>query len=348
LAAASDPLVLFGTREDAIMTARLDAATGRLTALGTGAELKRPTWILASPHAPVVYAVNDDKQRSTVRSFSVDPQGRLSELSRVDPGGTGPTFLADDPASHTLFVANYDDGRVSALPIAKGGLLGPPTSGQADRGSGPSPRQQGPHAHSVALAPGGRFLIAADFGADRLFVYPFDPATRHLGAAIATVALPAGSGPRHLVAHPGGRFLFLVSELAGTVTPLRWNATTHDLTTLQPVSVYPDDHAGPASAAEIALSNDGTRLYVSTRGDDNIVLFAVDPGTGALSFRQRTASGGNGPWSFAFAPDNRWLLVANSLSNEVAVLPVDPTDGLLGAPVSRLSVPSPSSIAFMR
>jgi len=247
-----------------------------------------------------------------------------------------------------LFVANYDDGRVSALPIAKGGLLGPPASGQADQGSGPSPRQQGPHAHSVALAPGGRFLVAADFGADRLFVYPFDPATRRLGAVTATVTLPAGSGPRHLVVHPNGRFLFLVSELAGTVTPLRWNAATHDLTALRPVSAYPDDHRGPASAAEIALSGDGTRLYASTRGDNNIVLFAVDPGTGALSFRQRIASGGEGPWSFAFAPGDRWLLVANSLSNDVAVLPVDPRSGLLGAPVSHLPVPQPSSVAFPR
>ncbi len=346
-ASGADRLVLFGTRADAIVAARLDESTGRLTPLGLVARLTRPTWLLASPHAPVVYVVNDDKERSSVRSFSVAAaDGALSELSRAEPGGTGPTFLADDPISHTLFVANYDDGRVGALPIVPGGLLEPPASVQADAGTGPSPRQKGPPAHSVALSPDGRFLLVADLGADRLFVYPFDRATRRLDLAVAAVPLPAGTGPRHLAFHPNGQLLFLVSELAGTVTPFRWEAGSHALTPLPAVSAYPADYTGTRSAAELALSQDGSRLYVSTRGDNSIVLFRVDPGTGALTFWQRVPSGGEGPWSFGFAPDGHWLLVANSLSNDVTVLPVDRASGMLGAPVSRLGVTQPSSVAF--
>ena len=68
--------------------------------------------------------------------------------------------------------------------------------------------------------------MAADLGADKLFVYRFDAATGALTAADPpSVALKAGAGPRHLSFHPNGRFAYALYEIASTVAVLAYDST---------------------------------------------------------------------------------------------------------------------------
>ena len=66
----------------------------------------------------------------------------------TDAGGTaggGLSYLGVDRPSSTLLVANFEAGLAVSLPIRRNGGLGAPVSVVADTGSGPSPRQLGPH-----------------------------------------------------------------------------------------------------------------------------------------------------------------------------------------------------------
>ncbi len=349
-------LVYVGTQANeagqGVVAARLDAKTGRLTPLGVVAEIARPTWVLAHPSRPVLYAVSetgaaDGQVQGKVHALRADPAtGRLSPISTVDSGGGGPTHLALDAAAKGLLVANYASGHVAALPVRADGGLEPPASVQADQGSGPSPRQKGPHAHGSVVDPSGRFALVADLGADRVFVYPYDRRARRLGAASAdSLALPPGSGPRHLAFHPGGRFVFLISELVPQLRTYAWDAHKGRLT---PTHATPPLSETPkASGAEIAVSRDGRFVYASVRVENVIVAFAVDPRTGALTEIQRIASGGQTPWSFGIDQTGRWLLAANQGSNTVTVLARDPATGRLAATDQSLLVGKPTSLAFL-
>ena len=304
--------------------------------------------------ARTLYAVsetgNDGKSEATVHSFAVDPvTGRLSERNAVGSGGGGATQLALDPPSRTLFVANFGTGHVSALPVEEDGRLGAVASRQQNQGTGPKPRQRGPHAHGVTVAPGGRFLLVPDLGADRVFVYRFDPVARTLSPNDPPWATAEpGSGPRHLVFSPDGRLAFLDSELTGEVTIFRWDGGTGTLRWLETRSTYAPGTEGERSAAEIATSADGQFLYVSNRrAADEIVVFRADAGSGALDEVQRLNSGGTSPWSFTLAPGGQWMLVANVESGTVDVLRVDRSTGRLENSGGRLAVSKPTNVTFL-
>ena len=355
-APSSQQIVYFGTHGSGpgqgIFAARFDSKSGRLASLGLAAEIERPTWQVASSDKSILYSVsetgNDGKSEASVYSLAIDrATGKLSVVNKVGSGGGGATHLALDPRSATLFVANYGTGTVAALPVTADGALGAAASQQQDVGSGPKPRQKSAHAHSVAVDPSGHFLLVADLGADRVFVYRFDPATRQLSpAATPFLAAEPGSGPRHIAFAPDGRVVYIDSELSGEVTAYDWDQARGRLQAIQTVPAFPADYTGERSAAELSLSRDGRFLYVSTRNNDTLVAYAIDSTTGRLSEIQRLPAGGKTPWSFSLSPDGRWLLVANEASSLISVFKVDRRSGKLTATDKMLAVPKPVSVTF--
>lgn len=355
---APETLVYVGTQGtepgQGILAARLDPRTGRLTPLGLAAEVQRPTWLAAHPTLPVLYAVsevgNDGQSQGGVHTLRADPAtGRLSLVGTVASGGGGPTHLALDLASSILLVANYGTGQVAALPVLADASLGPPASARSDQGSGPSPRQKAPHAHGVVLDPSKRFVLVADLGADRLFVYPYDRVSHQLGPAAAPAeALPPGTGPRHLAFHPDGRLVFMLSELVPELRAYRWDARRGRLSLVQTLSAAGDPaKASVARGAEVAVSRDGRFVYASVRGEDVLVVYAVARRTGRISEVQRLPAGGQAPWSFAIDPSGRWMLVANQASNAVVVFARDPATGRLSPTSQSIAVNKPTCIAYL-
>ncbi len=335
-----------------VNAARFDPAAGGLVALGLAAQVEQPTWLVVHPKAPVLYAVsevgNDGKTEASVHSFRVDAKsGVLTLLNTVGSGGGGATHLALGGKPDALFVANYGDGRISALPVRPDGALDTPSSVQATYGKGPTPRQQSPHPHGVTLDPSGRFVLAPDLGADSIFVYRLDPRTNALTAAETPFeATPPGSGPRHLVFTPNGRFAFLNTELDAQVRAYAWNADAGRLRFLGSRPTAAAGYVGPKSAAGIAVSRDSRFLYASNRGEDVLVAYAIDAATGALTEVQRLASGGKNPTSLTLHRSGRWMLVANEGSDAVAVFAVDARSGRLAATGHALSTPHPVQTAF--
>jgi 6-phosphogluconolactonase len=79
--------------------------------------------------------------------------------------------------------------------------------------------------------------------------------------------------------------------------------------------------------------------YAADRFDDIITTFAISPESGRLTLLNRTTCGGKVPRHIALDPSGRWLLVANQVSDNIAVLGRDGRTGQLTAgksfPLSR-------------
>lgn len=333
-----------------IYAVRLDETTGRLTAPELQAELERAMWVVKHPKHPKLYAASTWHGSSVVVSFAIDrTTGKLTGQQAVESGGSGATHLVVDPKTATMFVAHFGSGHVTTLRLDSQGNLSEVVSSQQQYGTGPHPRQSAPHAHGVALTPSRQYLLSADMGADRLFIYKYDSATRRLSPAATPFAtVSAGSGPRHLVIDRQGQFVYLVNELSAEVIVFRWNERRERLAVVQLVPTYPPNFVGTQkNASEIALSRDGRFLYVSLRGDQNsIVVYAVDQRSGRLIEIQRASTAGKAPWSFAFDPSGRWMLIANEASNSVDVLRVDRRTGLLTPTGVAVSIPRPVTVTF--
>lgn len=346
--AHADTLVYVGTQSTTLQAMRFDAASGALTPIGPVAQGLRPTWTLAHPTLPVLYAVDDDSAKEgTVTAYAIDrATGALRKLNQVATGGKGATHLWFDAPSRTLFVANFASAVTASIAVNADGSLGQLVSTIQATGSGPHRRQTSAHAHSTVIDPSGHFALAPDLGADRVFIYGFDRATHGLTQDHA-FATPPGSGPRHLVFSANGQFAYLINELSAEVMVLRWDAAQGQLALQQTVPLNAADFTGTKSAAEIVLARDGRFVYVANRSDNTIVVYGVDPQAGTLALSQRIAAGGEVPWSFALDPSGHWMLVANQKSAGVAVLRVDPASGKLTATGVTVATPAPVNISFV-
>jgi 6-phosphogluconolactonase len=335
-----------------IWAARFDDVTGQLSPLGRVTLLDRPTWIVVNPEKPIIYSVNElgnaPGQDGQVVAYAVDPaSGALREINRVDAGGGGTTHLAFDQVTQTIFTANFGSGHVTAIAVKPDGSLGEVASKQQDFGHGPSRRQTTPHAHAVAVDPTHQYVLAPDLGADRMFVYHFDDATRALSPANpAYVQFPPGTGPRHVVFSPSGRFAYLITELSAELNVFAWDAKQGQLKLVQTLSSVPADFKGERSGAEIAVSHDGRFLYLSNRSDSTIDSYRIDAASGRLTPLQRIAAGGQNPWSFGIDPTGRWMLVTNETSSQVAVFKIDPRSGAVSATGNTMAMEHPVSATF--
>lgn len=346
-------LVYIGTHGDnGIYAARMDVTTGRLTPLGQVSKTDRATWLVADPQRPLLYSVselgNDGKQDGKVVALAINPKtGALTEKGAVVAGGGGTTHLALDGRNHVLFAANYGGGSVSAIPLASDGQPLALTSVQKHEGSGPSHRQKSPHAHGVTLDPSGHYVLAPDLGADKIYIYRYDPASKALIPADPPFeATPPGSGPRHMTFMPDGKTAVLATELTAELRTYRWDAATGRLSFLKAVAADAPDRPGPRSLAELLPSADGRFLYLSNRGDHTLITYRVDAATGDLTELQRVPCGGQTPWSFAIHPSGRWMIVANEASSGLAVFAIDAATGMLTATGQGMEVPKPVAIAF--
>jgi 6-phosphogluconolactonase len=359
VAAKDQYLVYVGTYTDhgskGIYVYRFDTATGRLTSLGLAAESDNPSFLTTDPPYKFLYAVNEvDKYNGqptgAVSSFTVDrTTGKLSLLNQVSAHDPAPAHISMDRTGKHVLIANYPLGSVGVFPVLKDGRLGEASDFVRHKGSsvgGDKERQKGPHAHAIELSPDNRFAIAADLGLDQLIVYPFDVTHGKLGPPHVT-KIKLGSGPRHVAFSPNGKFLYLLNEMGNTIAAFSYGADQGRLTELQIVSTLPQGFKGKNITAEIAVHPSGDFLYSSNRGDDSIVVCAIDQATGRLKFVERVSTQGKTPRNFALDPSGSWLLATNQDSNSIVIFRVNRKTGRLTPAGQAVQVPEPVGVVFV-
>jgi 6-phosphogluconolactonase len=273
-----------------------------------------------------------------VSSFAIGPNGELTLLGTSSTGGAAPCHLAVDRSGKWLLTANYNGGSIAVMPILADGSAGKATV-IGHTGSGPNPRQKTPHPHEIIELAGSTILVP-DLGADRVARYSFDSTDGKLTPADPVeIRLPGGSGPRHLAASSDGKRLYVLSELANSVTVFE-ESKSDAWTAIQTLNLLSREFEGRSTAAEIAMHPNGRYLYVSNRGADDIVVLAIDHETGKLK-RVGNASTGAGPRFFTIDAGGKWLLAAGQTSNTISVFTIDAADGLLSQQHTPIPVPAP-------
>jgi 6-phosphogluconolactonase len=336
-----------GSSSNQIYVYSMDQETGALTLQGNPvAANPNPSFLAFAPDGKYLYAVNeaddvDSFGAGAVSAFRVDPAtGSLSFINRVSSQGAGPAHVATDHTGKFVFVANYNGGTIAVLPVGDNGTLGSAVDSAA--------HGAGAQAHEVVIDPSNRFLFTPNKGLSNISQYEFDATTGQITPNTpAAVALPVGAGSRHLAFHPTAPYAYLINELNDTVVALSFAAAQGTLTPIQTLSTLPPGaNAGANSCAEIQVAPSGNFVYGSNRGDNSIVIYAVNPANGMLSLVGHQATGGNTPRSFHLDRGGKIMLVANQGSNEVVTFQVDPSSGLLTEKGS-VSVQGPAFVGVL-
>ncbi|WP_445399326.1 lactonase family protein [Streptomyces sp. LE64] len=320
-----------------VVSASVDPVTGALHLLGATDTVADPSYLALSSDGAVLYAVSETSP-GAVTALDVTADRPRPIGGPVLVGGDGPTHLA--LYRNHLLTANYGSGSVSAVPLRSEGALAQEPSGVlVHEGTGPHPqRQQAPHAHQVLPAPGGRWAVSVDLGTDSVRV--FDLAGSGEPRVHREVALRPGSGPRHLVFHPGGTHAYVVNELAPTLTVCRWDGGEGVLRPLTEVALLPEAPEGDAYPSAVTVDPDGRFVWVAVRGTDVLSVLAVEEEGAGLRRLATVPCGGRWPRDLTVDPTGRRLYAANERSGDVTWFDVDPLTGL---PTRAGSVPVPAA-----
>ena len=343
--------VYFGNYAAAIQRADFDPATGRLSGARDAAPLGRASFLAKSPDGRFLHAVAEGGAGG-LHAFAIaaDASGELTALNSAASGVKGAADIAFSPDGALVAAANYGGGSTVVYRVEADGRLGERFAFfQHEHASGiVADRQQNPHAHGVTWSPDGRRLLVPDLGGDRVYLFFHDT---EAGAMLpnpgrAWLELPPGSGPRHAQFSPDGRHLYVINELANTVTAATWDASGGGLEIVETVSTLPaEGFEGFTKTAELALTADGRTLYASNRGHDSLAVFSRDAASGRLTPRGHVKVPAN-PRHFALSPDGRWLLAAGQDAGRVEVFAVAPETGDLTPTGEGLATPKPVCVRF--
>lgn len=236
------------------------------------------------------------QMQSGVATFEIQREGRLCRLGEMRPthGTVSAHILA---VNGQVYTANYLSGSTTCLPDR---VL-------AHNGRSVDPRQDCSHPHCLTLTPDGQYLCICDLGTDIIYICD------HRLEEVCRVALRPGSGPRHLVFSPDGRYAFTSDELSSTVSVFSYEAGV--LKWLHAYPALPQGYTGENYASAIRITPDGRQLYVSNRGHDSVCVWDVEGAE--LSNQRFLLTGGISPREMNLAGE--WLLCGNDGSGTVTV-----------------------------
>ena len=211
----------------------------------------------------------------------------------------------------------------------------------------------------VAVHPRGRFVyvvsetgLANDGVAGTVHAFRIDRTGGLLNLSALNHKPSSGDHPCHLAFDRDGRWLAASNYGSGSVSvlPIRPDGSLADATAVVHHSgdgPNRERQEGPHAHASV-FSPDGRSLIVADLGTDQLIVYELDPDTGALTPRLTVhAAPGAGPRHLAFHPDGIHLFVVNELDNTLVLLRWDGGDRTLHRrqTVSTLPGDTPHSTA---
>jgi len=321
-----------------------DTNTGDFEFKSATEKVINPSYLTLSKDQKIVYSVNENGAESTVSSFQFDSgSGKLTDLNQQKTQGADPCYIIND--DNNVIVANYSGGNIAVFGKNTNGSLTEVKQVVQHKGKGIHPRQESSHVHMVYFSPDKKYVLSSDLGTDAIYIYEYHPnAGTEVLKLKSKVAVPSGSGPRHLTFSKDGKFVYLLQELNGALSVFSFaNGQLHKI---QEATILAKDFKGNFTGADIHISPDGQFLYASNRGEANTISIFKILKNGQLQTHSVVSSLGKGPRNFVIDPTGKFLLVALQNSNEVVVFKRDAVSGAITDSGKRLELCSPVCLIF--
>ena len=286
-----------------------------------------------SPDRRFLYAAARSKPYS-VFVYAIDSNtGALKPLS-VSPLAESFPYISLDKTGRYLFGASYGSNLISVNAVGEDGRVAH------------EPLQVipvGRNAHSIRTDESNKFAFVCTLGSDEIFQFTFDSKTGHLASNTPAVFLTKPAlGPRHFITSSDNKFVYVLSELTGTVTTFSLNSDTGLLTEVSSASGLPPESKlvpgaprGPVGtrntdndiwAADLHLTPNGKFLYMTERTSNSLATFSVDGASGKLTFLG-SAPTEKQPRGFAIDPKGRFLVVSGEKSDTISAYAIDEASG---------------------
>lgn len=321
----------------------IDKTTGEIKENTLAGKMDNPTYLKISDDEKFVYSVAKDGDKGGVAAFAIEADGSLSLINQDLATGNPPCYVDASHDGSVVVSANYHLGTIVSYPTEKGALK-PSVSTIQHVGKSIHERQEKPHAHYAGFSPDQKYILTCDLGTDKVTTYS---ATAGKLEQVTELDVTPGSGPRNLVFHPNNTFVYIMTELTSEVIFAEYDKSTGELKVIQTIASLPADFDKENKGSAIHISPDGRFLYVSNRGQDAIVSFAVAE-DGKLTLAATTPVEGVGPRDFDLNYTGEILVATNENSNNVTVFGINKETGALTLLQKDVKVPEPVCIKFVK
>ena len=338
-------------KSEGIYIHEFNTKTGDAKPLNVVKGIKNPSYLAVSPDEKYVYAVSEQNNAGNggrVYAYSFDKlSANMQEINSQPSGGDDPCYISVDNTGKWVVVGNYSSGSLKAMRVMDGRLQ---EDSRVIRHTGHSinkERQEKPHVHCTYFDANNKYLYVPDLGIDKVMIYRFNVNNGDL-FNVGSAGVELGSGPRHIIISPNGKYAYLMEEIKGRVSVFSVSSQTGTLDKIQTISSAAVGFTGDMGSADIHLTQDGKFLYASNRGEANdIAIFSVDGLNGTLTKIGNQPVLGIAPRNFSFDPTENFLLVANMNSNEVVIFARNSNNGLLTDTGKRISIPTPVCLKWI-
>jgi 6-phosphogluconolactonase len=306
------------------------------------------SFLKLSKNGKYLYSVMESQMEHNgkIASFAVDSiNGTIDLIDIQDCGGVNPAHLEIDKTGNFLTSSQYSDGSLSIFKIRDNGGLNPYSQVLRFKDSSViKNRQSASHIHSSSFSPDNKFLFAQDLGADKIRQFSLDFLSQDsIFQNESYITMKPGSGARHFIFHPNGKFGYSIAELSGKVTAFKYD--NGNLNFIEDYLSYSNEQDIYRSA-DIHISPDGQFLYASNRGpeEDSISIFSINTEIGKLTLAGHESAYGERPRNFTISPCGNFLLVANLVSGNIVIFKRDTKTGKITKLPNDMKVKNPSSL----
>ena len=208
-------------------------------------------------------------------------------------------------------------------------------------------RQDKPHAHWTGTSPDNRYAFVPDLGMDKVVIWKLDnhaPSITHHGFGVC----PPGGGPRHMKFSPDGSRIYVLNELALSITVFDYDAEAGTMTPGQTIATLSEATKSKEtfnSSSEIRVHPSGKFVYSANRGHDSISVFAVNA-SGDLELIEVEPIRGGWPRNFNIDPTGHWIIAAGRDSHTATVFAIDQETGEMTFVRQTQKVPTPICVVF--
>ncbi len=242
--------------------------------------------------------------------------------------------LDSDSYNQWLLAASFNQNRLSVKPLSDTGEMLSPTVDIQHHG----------HCHMFRFSANERWMVATEFGRDKIYVYASPNAVTHPVEAVFEYQCAKDSGPRHIVFSQCGAYLYVLTEMSATVMTFAFEQENGSLSLIAETAALPLEELGlerglPPSqrvendvprawAADIHLTQNGRFLYVSERSLSVIACLEIsenDPVPRYVSHHSVEQQ----PRSFMITDDDQYILVSGELAKELGVYAIDSSNGTM-------------------
>jgi len=311
-------------------------------------EVENPSYITACKNSKYIYAISENQESpSYINAFIFDKSKEsLTRINRQLTIGDGPCNLTIDCHRNYALTANYGGGSISIFEINTYGTLHKASQVIEFEGKGSDPeRQEMPHIHCVKFSPDHKYIFATDLGTDKIYRFEVNSKIKEefiKQDSKKEFKVASGSGPRHFLFHPSGKYLYLINELSGTVMGFNYN--NGNLKEFQTIQA---DLFNGGGGGDIRICPNGHFLYASNRLEgDGITIFYVDHLDGRLTKVGYQYTGIH-PRNISITPNGKFLLAACRDSKKVETYSIDQNSGLLTNIKKDIEIDMPVCLKFI-